>query len=121
MNVIKSFHRLLRSRVPPQRTMVLHGFKDFFPQRRTKPQFSMQQQQRAKEMLDVLATPLDPDHPEYDESKIRKREKLLFANTYTDLKITLMKLGLRKSGDKIEMLTRMLLHIIAPTMNYEDR
>jgi hypothetical protein len=49
-----------------------------------------------------------------------RRDKILADNDYMDLKVELRSRGLKTTGDKLEMITRLLLHIIDPTIKYND-
>lgn len=74
----------------------------------------------ALDLLDVLTCTDDEDDPEYDVSKDIRRDKLILNNDYHDLKIQLRKKGLRTGGDKEEMIARLLLHIIDPSIDYME-
>jgi len=78
-----------------------------------------QQQLRknAMDLLDCLTSTRDLDSVEYDVEKDMRREEMLQQNDYNQLKIELGRRGLRTAGDKLEMMTRLLLHIIDPTIN----
>lgn len=71
-------------------------------------------------LLDCLTSSKDPDDPEYDVEKDMRRDELLLANDYNDLKNDLRFRGLRTSGDKLEMITRLLLHIIDPSIKFDE-
>ena len=71
-------------------------------------------------LLDCLTSCKDPDDPEYDVEKDVRRDELLLANDYNDLKNDLRSRGLRTSGDKLEMITRLLLHIIDPSIKFDE-
>ena len=77
-----------------------------------------QKKRRALELLDCLTSPSDPDDPNYDAEKDVRRDELLLANDYYELKLELKDRGLRSNGDKLEMIARLLLHTIDPNMNY---
>jgi hypothetical protein len=49
-----------------------------------------------------------------------RRDTLLRENDYQELKIELKRRGLRISGDKLEMITRLLLHIVDPSINFNE-
>jgi hypothetical protein len=83
--------------------------------------FTEAEREEAKEILAILATPTQPEHPDYDPIRAQKREDLIFTTSYTHLKLTLMRYGLRKNGEKVEMMTRMLLYIIDPRTNHEEK
>ena len=74
----------------------------------------------ALELLDVLTSTDDEDDPTYDVNKDIRRDNLLMNNDYHDLKIQLRKKGLKTGGDKEEMIARLLLHTIDPTINYME-
>ena len=74
----------------------------------------------ALSLLDCLTSPRDEDDIEYDVMKDIRRDKLLELNDYQDLKLQLRSRGLRTSGDKLEMITRLLLHIIDPTVTFNE-
>ena len=71
-------------------------------------------------LLDCLTSSKDPDDPEYDVEKDMRRDELLLANDYNDLKNDLRFRGLRTAGDKLEMITRLLLHIIDPSIKFDE-
>jgi len=71
-------------------------------------------------LLDCLTSSKDPDDSEYDVEKDMRRDELLLANDYNDLKNDLRCRGLRTSGDKLEMITRLLLHIIDPSIKFDE-
>jgi hypothetical protein len=74
----------------------------------------------ALEMLDCLTCLKDEDDPAYDVEKDIQRDELLINTDYTDLKVELRARGLRTTGDKLEMMVRLLLHIIDPSINYAE-
>eukprot|EP01041_Mallomonas_annulata_P003589 gene3589-7133_t len=74
----------------------------------------------ALSLLDCLTSTKDEDDPTYDVMKDIRRDNLLQSNDYQDLKLELRARGLRTSGDKLEMITRLLLHIIDPSINYNE-
>eukprot|EP00600_Ochromonadales_sp_CCMP1393_P005537 CAMPEP_0174965056 /NCGR_PEP_ID=MMETSP0004_2-20121128/6229_1 /TAXON_ID=420556 /ORGANISM="Ochromonas sp., Strain CCMP1393" /LENGTH=203 /DNA_ID=CAMNT_0016213861 /DNA_START=99 /DNA_END=706 /DNA_ORIENTATION=+ len=76
---------------------------------------------QALTLLDCLTSPRDPDDIEYDvEKDIIRRDNLLLENDYYELKLELRTRGLRTSGDKLEMITRLLLHIVDPTIKFDE-
>lgn len=79
-----------------------------------------QRKKEALHILDCLTSPKDEDDPQYDVAKDIRRDNLLLANDYADLKIALRRKGLRTSGDKLEMITRLLLDVIDPSIKYEE-
>lgn len=85
---------------------------------KTSPEQQQQQKRRALELLECLTSPNDPDDPNYDAEKDVRRDELLLANDYYELKLELKDRGLRSNGDKLEMIARLLLHTIDPNMNY---
>jgi len=88
----------------------------------TTPEYEQEQslKKEALSLLDCLTSARDEDDPEYDAEKDIRRENLLANNDYLDLKVELRRRGLRSSGDKQEMITRLLLHVIDPTINYNE-
>lgn len=74
----------------------------------------------AFEMLDYITCPVNRDDPDYDFQKDMKRDELLASTTYSGLKIALHKRELDTSGDKLEMISRILLHIIDPSIKYQQ-
>lgn len=77
-----------------------------------------EQKRRALELLECLTSPSDPDDPNYDAEKDVRRDELLLANDYYELKLELKDRGLRSNGDKLEMIARLLLNVIDPSMDY---
>jgi hypothetical protein len=71
-------------------------------------------------LLDCLTSPKDPDDPLYDVEKDIRRDNLMLTNDYTELKSVLRAKGLRTSGDKLEMITRLLLDVIDPSIKYDE-
>lgn len=80
----------------------------------------LQLKKDALELLDCMTSPKDPDDPAYDVEKDLKRDEVLFSNDHSALKIELRRRGLRQNGDKLEMIARLLLHVIDPTINYNS-
>lgn len=74
----------------------------------------------ALELLDCLTCPKDPSDPQYDIEKDYRRDNLLATNDYNQLKVELRSRGLRTSGDKPEMIMRLLLSIIDPSVNFNE-
>lgn len=74
----------------------------------------------AFEMLDYITCPVNKEDPDYDVQKDMKRDELLASTTYSGLKIALHKRELDTSGDKLEMISRILLHIIDPSIKYQQ-
>jgi hypothetical protein len=72
----------------------------------------------ALNLLDVMTCPYDEDDPEYDVSKDLRRDNILLQNDYEHLKIELRSRGLRTNGDKPEMIMRLLLNIIDPSVKF---
>lgn len=60
------------------------------------------------------------DDPQYDVDKDIRRDELLLSNDYNELKGELRARGLRSSGDKLEMITRLLLHIVDPSIKFDQ-
>lgn len=75
---------------------------------------------KAMELLDCLTSTRNEDDPEYNFEKDMRRNDLLLANDYMDLKLELRRKGLKASGDKLEMITRLLLHHIDPSIKYDE-
>lgn len=76
------------------------------------------EKKQALELLDCLTSPTNTEDPQYDVEKDIRRDNLLLSNDYHDLKLELKERGLRTGGDKLEMITRLLLHIIDPNLDY---
>jgi hypothetical protein len=74
----------------------------------------------AMDLLDCLTSPVDDSDPQYSFEKDMRRDSLLAANDYTVLKAALRRKGLRTSGDKVEMITRLLLHDVDPSIQYDE-
>ena len=74
----------------------------------------------ALELLDILSCSNDPDAADYDVKKDIARNDLMRNTDYTDLKFQLKMRGLRNQGDKEEMLVRLLLHSVDPTISYSE-
>ncbi len=72
-------------------------------------------------LLDAITSPTEEADPDYDAKKATEARKLLSSFGYTELKVECKLRGLRTSGDKLEMLTRILLFIIDPTMKLNER
>jgi hypothetical protein len=80
----------------------------------------LQLRKDALELLDCITSPKDVDDPGYDVEKDMRREEILLNNDHSALKIELRARGLRQNGDKMEMIARLLLHIIDPKINYSQ-
>jgi hypothetical protein len=80
----------------------------------------LQLRKDALELLDCITSPKDVDDPGYDVEKDMRREEVLLNNDHSALKIELRARGLRQNGDKMEMIARLLLHIIDPKINYSQ-
>lgn len=78
------------------------------------------EKKEAFDILDCITCPNDPNDPLYDVNKDVRRDKLIATNEYSALKYQLMDKGLDSSGDKLEMLTRLNLHIIDPSIQYQQ-
>lgn len=74
----------------------------------------------AFDVLDCITCPSDPNDPLYDVNKDVKRDELLAKNQFAVLKHQLRVKGLDTSGDKLEMLTRLNLHVIDPSIEYQQ-
>jgi dienelactone hydrolase len=72
----------------------------------------------AVDLLDCLTSTKDPESPEYDVGKDVRRDELLLHNDYSALKVELRLRGLSTSGDKLEMMIRLLAHIIDPSVKF---
>jgi len=72
------------------------------------------------ELLDCLTATKDEDNPEYSLEKDMRRDRLLAENDYSDLKMELKSRGLSASGDKQEMMIRLLLSILDPSINFRE-
>ena len=70
--------------------------------------------------MDVLTSPRDSQDPEYDIEKDYRRDEMLRHTDYSELKLELRSRGLRTSGDKVEMMVRILLHTIDPTIDFKE-
>ena len=77
-------------------------------------------QRGALSILDCLTSPRDETDPQYDVEKDVRRDEILANNDYNTLKVELRTRGLRTSGDKLEMITRLLLHIIDPSIKFNE-
>ena len=66
-------------------------------------------------------SPTDPSDPEYDAEKDVRRDDLLLANDYYNLKLELKSRGLRTNGDKTEMMIRLMLHVLDPTLTEDPK
>jgi len=71
-------------------------------------------------LLDCMTSPKDPEDMQYDVEKDIRRDNLLLSNDYNGLKRELRSRDLRTSGDKLEMITRLLLHIVDPSINFDE-
>lgn len=74
----------------------------------------------AYELLDCLTSTKDEDSPEYNMENDLRRDRVLMENDYGDLKMELKQRGLSTAGDKQEMMIRLLLSIIDPTINFQE-
>ena len=77
-------------------------------------------QREALSILDCLTSPRDDSDPLYDLEKDIRRDEILARNDYNTLKVELRTRGLRTSGDKLEMITRLLLHVIDPALKFNE-
>lgn len=82
------------------------------------PKNNEELKQKAYEILDYLACPYSMEDPDYDPIKAQRRDRIVSSLDYTELKFELIQRGLPKSGERVEMFTRLLLHIIDPTIDY---
>jgi hypothetical protein len=74
----------------------------------------------ALELLDCITSPKDSEDTMFDIEKDIRRSELLKYYDYNELKVELRRLNLITSGDKMEMITRILLHIIDPSIQYRE-
>jgi hypothetical protein len=74
----------------------------------------------ALDLLDCLTCPKDPEDVNYNAEKDARRSNLLTSNDYNELKVELRTRGIKTSGDKVEMITRLLLHVIDPTIKFDE-
>ena len=86
---------------------------------RNDPEYETKKE--ALELLDYMTCPADEDDPAYDVEKDTARDDILLMNDYEDLKVELRARGLPTNGDKTEMIIRVLLHIIDPTMIFDQK
>ena len=75
---------------------------------------------QAYDLLECLTSTKDEDSPEYNYIKDARRDAVLKENDYSDLKMELKRRGLSASGDKQEMMIRLLLHVVDPTINFSE-
>ena len=75
---------------------------------------------QALELLDCLTSPKDMEDPQFDINKDMRRDEIIQNNDYSSLKVALRERGLRTSGDQMEMIVRLLLHVIDPSINYNQ-
>ena len=75
---------------------------------------------QALELLDCLTSPKDMEDPQFDINKDMRRDEIMQNNDYSSLKVALRERGLRTSGDQMEMIVRLLLHVIDPSINYSQ-
>ena len=75
---------------------------------------------QALELLDCLTSPKDMEDPQFDITKDMRRDEIMQNNDYSSLKVALRERGLRTSGDQMEMIVRLLLHVIDPSINYSQ-
>lgn len=79
---------------------------------------SLEVKEKAMEVLDCLASPHSQKAEDFDVAKDIKRRSLISDLNYSDLKMTLKRKGLQTQGDKLEMITRLLINQIDPSVNY---
>lgn len=87
----------------------------------TDREYSDELKREALDLIDCLTSPRDIDDPNFDYQKDARRGQMLLANTYEDLRLELMRRGLRPSGDKTEMILKILLQVIDPSIIYEEK
>ena len=76
---------------------------------------------KALQLIDCLTSTNDPKHSDYDIEKDIRRDELLVNNDYGNLKVQLRMRGLDTSGDKTEMMIRLLLNVIDAKTQYSER
>ncbi len=76
--------------------------------------------EKALELLDCITTTTDVNSTEYSKEKLQRRHDIMMNNDYSELKLELHRLGLIKNGEKLEMITRLLLHFIDPSIKYNE-
>lgn len=101
-----------RSKVELKKEKVVDDFFTHLPKN------NEELKQKAYEILDCLACPYSMEDPDYDPIKAQRRDRIVSSLDYTELKFELIQRGLPKSGERVEMFTRLLLHIIDPTIDY---
>ncbi len=78
------------------------------------------QRRTALELLDCITASKDINDAEYDFDKDMRRNEILTHTDYSELKVELRSRGLKTGGDKVTMITRLLLHIIDPTVDLQE-
>jgi hypothetical protein len=74
----------------------------------------------ALDILDALTCTKDDTDPQYDVEKDVMRDELLVNTDYSALKVELRTRGLKTGGDKLEMMIRLMLHIIDPSVDLSE-
>ena len=74
----------------------------------------------ALEILDCLTSTIDVEDVEFDENNYERRLDILNSVDYSDLKVELKTRGLKTGGDKLEMVIRLLLHIVDPQIKFSE-
>jgi len=72
----------------------------------------------ALDILDCLTSTIDVEDAEFNENKYERRQNILNSVDYSDLKVELKTRGLKTGGDKLEMIIRLLLHIVDPQIKF---
>ena len=78
------------------------------------------QRRNALELLDCITSSKNIDDAEYDFDKDMRRNEILTHTDYSELKVELRARGLKTGGDKVTMITRLLLHLIDPTVDLQE-
>lgn len=81
---------------------------------------ALQLKQHAIDLLECLTSPKSINEAGYDPEKDRRRTNLLLTNSYESLKIALRRKGLSTHGDKLEMISRLLLSVIDPDIDFNE-
>ncbi len=77
-------------------------------------------EEQALQLLDCLTSPKNRDDPLFDQTKDERRNNVIAQNDYSMLKVKLQKKGLQTSGDKTEMIIRLLLNAVDPSIKYSQ-
>ena len=118
---LKSFHRFhIRSLAKTSFRESTHRFSTPSSFSAAAPFGDEKDKKIALGLLDCLTSPKNKDDPTYDVYKDLKRDNLISSIDYYELKMELKARGLRTTGDKLEMMTRILVHIIDPSIDYKE-